>query len=251
MDLEKPSSDTVVVVEPGVLDYAKAHELQLRLVQARVEGLLPRDVLLLLQHTPVYTIGRRGGKENLLVSEAVLKDLGIPMVQVERGGNITYHGPGQLVGYPIFDLRGRAWGLTEFVAALEEVMIGTARDWGVRAERHPLSRGVWVGGEKLGSIGIALRRWISFHGFALNVNVDLAPFSRIHPCGLQGVPMTSIARVLGQEIPMAKVCDTLIGHVDRVLGTRLEGLSRDDFAGLMHRITRGVRDGTDEERFRS
>jgi lipoate-protein ligase B len=230
------------------MDYREAHDLQLRLVRARAEKALARDVFLLLEHKPVYTLGRRGGTENLLVPEAFLKRQGIDMVHVERGGDITYHGPGQLVGYPIVDLRESGWGVTEYVTALEEAMIRTVGDWGVRAERNPVNRGVWVGKDKLGSIGIALRHWISFHGFALNVNTDLRPFGWIHPCGLEGVSVTSMARVLGEKIPMADIRHSLILHAHEVLRTRLVSIRMGDLRKVVPAITGATEDGVDENR---
>jgi lipoate-protein ligase B len=178
----------------GLIDYEEAHDLQLRLVAARIGGVLASDILLLLEHMPVFTLGRRGGRKNLIVSEPFLNEAQIRVVHAERGGDITFHGPGQLVGYPILDLRAAKLTVTDYVERLEEVMIKAAACWGVHATRNPLNHGVWAGERKLGSLGIAIRRGIAFHGFALNVNVSLEPFDWINPCGLQGVKMTSIER---------------------------------------------------------
>lgn len=243
-----PRREMWALVVPDTIDYREAHDLQLRLVRARAEKVLERDVFLVLEHKPVYTLGRRGGTESLLVPEAFLKLQGMDLVHVERGGDITFHGPGQLVGYPIVDLRERGWGVTEYVTALEEVMIRTTGDWGIRAERNPVNRGVWVGKDKLGSIGIALRHWISFHGFALNVNTDLRPFGWIHPCGLEGVSVTSMARVLGEEILMADVRDSLLLHVEEVLGMRLAGITKEHLGRVVPSLTGTGEDGIDENR---
>jgi lipoate-protein ligase B len=150
--------------------------LQLRLVEARIQGQMTQDILLLLEHPPVFTLGKRGGRENLLVSEDVLVQSGIPIVQIERGGNITFHGPGQLVVYPIVHLPSFGLGVVDMVERLEELMIRTCAAWDVSAGRNALNRGAWVGLKKIGSIGIAVRRGVSFHGLALNVNLDLKPF---------------------------------------------------------------------------
>ena len=187
------------------IDYQKAWKLQSRLVEARKSGILDKDIFLLLEHPSVFTLGRRGGKENLTVSEAFIHASGISIVHVERGGNITYHGPGQLVGYPIIDLHAAGLTVTDYVDALEELMIRTAAHWGVRAVRNPMNHGVWVGNRKLGSIGIAIRRGISFHGFAFNVNVALAPFRWINPCGLEGIGMTSMEQEISHKLPMEDV----------------------------------------------
>jgi lipoyl(octanoyl) transferase len=203
------------------LDYREAWDLQVRLVVARKAGIIPDNIFLLLEHPPVITLGRRGGRENLLVSEAFLEEAGIPLLQVERGGDITFHGPGQLVGYPIVDLQAAPWGVAGYVARLEEVMRRTAAHWGVPAARHPRSRGLWSGGRKLGSLGLAVRRGISFHGFALNVNVSLEPFGWIKPCGLPGSAVSSMERELSQRLPMGEVREQLIKQIEAVFGVNL------------------------------
>lgn len=215
----------------GLIDYQEAWALQQKLVAARVENHLDHDIMLFLQHPAVFTLGHRGGLDNLLVSEAFLKDSGIPVIQVERGGVITYHGPGQLVTYPIMNLHTRRIGVKDFVAAMEEAMIQTAGNWNINAERNPINSGIWVGRRKMGSIGIALRKGVSFHGLALNVNLDLTPFSWIQPCGLQGVSMTSMRNELGRELPMNEVLEVLKNQLATSLGIsfkkrRLSNLER-------------------------
>lgn len=202
--------------EAESMDYVAARELQERLIAARKAGHLTRDTILLLEHPPVFTLGRRGGRENLVVTEQFLHQKGIPVVAAERGGDITFHGPGQLIGYPIIDLHTRRFGLAEYVTALEEVMIRTSANWGIRAERSPVNRGVWVGSKKLGSVGIAVRRGISFHGFALNVNMALEPFSWINPCGLHGVQMTSLERELRGPVSMREVRTRIREYIEQV-----------------------------------
>lgn len=211
------------------MDYGKALGLQRDLVAARKAGLLPVDLLLLLEHGPVFTLGRRGGREHLAVSEDFLRERGIPLVHVERGGDITFHGPGQLVGYPILDLRANCLTVPDYVERLEEVMIRTADHWGVRAGRNPLNRGVWVGKAKLGSIGIAIRRGISFHGFAFNVNLALEPFSWIHPCGLAGIEMTSLERELSRELSLSEVREEMKQNLSAVFAVDLEPLNPASF----------------------
>ncbi len=207
------------------MPYGEAWELQSRLVEARRIGVLPADTVLFLEHPSVFTLGRRGGKENLLVSESFLEKSGIPVVHVERGGNITYHGPGQLVGYPILDLREAGLSVTEYVEGLEETMIGVASDFGVRASRDRRNRGAWVGNRKLGSIGIAIRHGIAFHGFAFNVNLSMAPFGWINPCGLQEVGMTSLEQELSENIAMEQVLESAKNHMQSVLCLAFEGIT--------------------------
>lgn len=143
------------------------------------------------------------------------------MIQVERGGSITFHGPGQLVAYPIIDLREAGLKVVDYVTGLEEVMIRTAADWKIRAGRNPLNRGVWVGQNKLGSIAITIRRGVSFHGFALNVNISLIPFEWIHPCGLKGIGMTSIDRERSKKVSMQQARASLKQHLQTVFGVEL------------------------------
>jgi lipoate-protein ligase B len=214
-------------VEIPSIEYAEALKLQYSIVAARYNKIISTDVVLMVEHPPVFTVGRRGGQENLVVSEAVLKKLGIPVVQTERGGNITYHGPGQLVVYPIIDLREAKLKVADYVTRLEEVMIRTAAEWGIRAERNSLSRGIWVGRNKLGSIGIAIRHGISFHGFALNVNTSLIPFEWVHPCGLQDIAMTSMKCELSRQASMHQVRASVKRHMQEVFNveSRMESLS--------------------------
>jgi lipoate-protein ligase B len=165
------------LLELPLTDYDDALRLQHAAVQARKDGRLDRDLVMLLEHPPVFTLGRRGGKENLLVSEQWLGEKGIRIVPIERGGDITYHGPGQLVAYPIVDLNHASFKVVDFVEALENAMIHTAAQWGVDARGDPMQRGAWVQQRKLGSVGITVRRGISFHGLALNVRYrPLRPF---------------------------------------------------------------------------
>jgi lipoate-protein ligase B len=178
--------------------------------------------VLFLEHPPVFTLGRRGGLDNLTVSEAFLEKNGISVIHVERGGDITYHGPGQLVVYPIIDLKNSGLRVLDFVTALEEVMIRAAKDWGVLGERNPMNRGVWIENKKLGSIGITIRRGISFHGIAFNVNVALDPFDWINPCGLKGIGMTSMERELSHPLVMEEMRGALKRHMETVFGMKLE-----------------------------
>jgi lipoate-protein ligase B len=210
------------------MDYNEALELQRALVDAKITTMLARDVVLLLEHPPVFTLGRRGSHEHLLVADAFLESRGIQVIHVERGGDVTYHGPGQLVGYPIVDLRKARWRVVDFVEALEEVMIRTVADWGIRAGRNPMNRGVWVGMSKIGSLGIAVRRGVSFHGFALNVNTSLEPFSWIHPCGLEGVRVTSMKQQCGREIPLEDVQGAVRLHIRQIVGVEMEQVSLDE-----------------------
>ena len=211
----------------GRIAYQDAWDLQLKLVEARQAKRLERDAVLLLEHPPVFTLGKRGGRESLLVPEEMLAQHGIPIVQIERGGNITYHGPGQLVVYPIAHLPGLGIGVVDMVDRLEEVMIRTCGDFGVEAGRNELNRGAWVGLKKIGAIGLAVRRGVSFHGLALNVDPDLQPFCFIQPCGLQGVGVTSIARESGRPVTMEEAVQRLEANLQSVFEVRIEAVTRE------------------------
>jgi lipoate-protein ligase B len=207
----------VYFLDLPVVDYKKALYLQQTIVDAKKAGVLKEDVVLLLEHWPVFTLGRRGGMENLLVSGTFLGEQKVQIVQAERGGNITFHGPGQLVGYPIIDLTARRLTVVDYVASLEQTMVDTLSDWGIEASGNPENRGVWMGNTKLGSVGICIRRGITFHGFALNVNLSLKPFSWVNPCGLHNIHITSMKKELGRELSMDRVRTTVKAHLNRLL----------------------------------
>lgn len=171
----------------GRVEYERALAWQESLLAARIAG--GPDTLLLLEHEPVYTLGR--GADATYLGAATSS--GVPVVRAQRGGQVTYHGPGQLVGYPILGLRDHRQDVRWYVRTLEEVLISSLADLGIQAGRNPGLTGVWVGGRKIGSIGVAIRRWVTWHGFALNVDTDLSGFGRITPCGIAGVQMTSVA----------------------------------------------------------
>ncbi|MFP4048484.1 MAG: lipoyl(octanoyl) transferase LipB [Desulfovermiculus sp.] len=202
-----------IIQDLGRRAYSEVLSLQHGLVRSKHEGELKPEVLLLVEHDPVFTLGRQGRTDSLLVSESFLTTQGIQVVHIERGGDITYHGPGQIVAYLIMDLRKAGLRVTSFVTKMEEVMLCTAADAQVQAGRDKQNRGVWVAQRKLGSIGIAVRHGVTFHGLALNVNTDLTPFSYIHPCGLTGTSMTSLAMETGKAHDLEAVKDSLARHM--------------------------------------
>jgi lipoyl(octanoyl) transferase len=196
------------VLRLGRLAYADGLELQAELVAQRQAGSVP-DTLLLLEHEPVFTLGRNARPENVLFPAEALRARGFAVVETGRGGDVTYHGPGQVVGYPIIDLKPDRQDVHRYVRDLEEVMIQTCADFGVAARRIPGCTGCWVGDEKIGAIGVRLARWVTSHGFAFNVNVDLAPFRMIVPCGIREKGVTSLARLLGREVEIQAVSERL------------------------------------------
>ena len=199
----------------GEVEYEEALELQRRLAQMRILGEV-EDLLLLLEHPPVITLGRGGKTDHLLADPRVLRKRGIHFVEVERGGDITYHGPGQLVGYPILDLSCHGRDTHSYLRKLEEVLIRTLKDFGIGAERQIGRTGVWVGKQKIASIGVHIRRWVTWHGFALNVDTDLSDFNLIVPCGIDGVEMISLSRLNGKRITQEEVMKRIIVHFAEV-----------------------------------
>lgn len=199
----------------GITPYLKALQWQEYLADARRSGRIG-DILLLLEHPPVLTTGRQGGLENLLVSERELKGRGIDLVPASRGGNVTFHGPGQLVCYPILNLKEHLEDIHWYVRQLEEVLIRSAAEYGISAERRPGMPGVWVGGDKLASIGVAVKEWVTMHGLALNVENDLEYFSLIRPCGLTNVAMTSISRLAGRPVSVKEAAEKVLRHFAEV-----------------------------------
>ena len=223
----------LLCVDLPLTGYSEASALQDKLVKARGDRIIETDIVLFLEHSPVFTLGRRGRWNNLTVSKDFLERAGIPVIPAERGGDITYHGPGQLVGYPIVDLSQARLKAFDYVNRLEEVMIRAAAEWGIRPSRNPLNRGVWIDGNKLGSIGIAVRHGISFHGFALNVNIDLKPFEWINPCGLRGIGMTSMAQETSQSISMEQVREAIKHHMKTIFRVELVRVSLSELLGLL------------------
>jgi lipoyl(octanoyl) transferase len=201
----------------GRLPYAEGLALQAELVAARQARLVP-DTLLLLEHHPVFTLGRNARAEHVLFPTEELRQRGFEVFETGRGGDVTYHGPGQLVGYPILDLSPDRQDVHRYVRDLEEVMIRACRDLGVGGTRVAGRTGVWVGEEKVGAIGVRLSRWVTSHGFALNVSNDLAPFSLIVPCGIRDRGVTSLERLLGRPVSLPAVADRVADHLSDVFG---------------------------------
>jgi lipoyl(octanoyl) transferase len=222
-----PVKTAARLVDLGLTDYAAAYALQLELVEKRRSGTVTDDIFLVTEHPGTFTLGRRGGHQNLMVSEQFLRDKNIPLVHIERGGDITYHGWGQLVIYPILHLRQAKLTVSDYVHLLEEIMISLAAASGVVAGRDPRNHGVWVGDRKLGSVGIAIRHGVAFHGLALNVNISLEPFSWVNPCGLTGVRMTTLSRESGREVVLDEVKNNLAGQLKQVFSREFVLIEKD------------------------
>ena len=205
----------------GRVDYAEALRLQREQVAQRKAEAIP-DTLLLLEHPHVYTLGRNAKREHLLISNRQLAQLGAQLFETDRGGDITYHGPGQLVGYPIFDLAKHRRDIAWFMRSLEEIFIGVASDFGIEAARLAGAPGVWVGNDKLVAMGVHVSRWVTSHGFAFNVSTDLRYFDWIVPCGLRGKGVTSLEKLLGRPVEMQVAMDRVIEHFGGVFAFDME-----------------------------
>lgn len=218
-------SRTVLFLDLGFAEYGRAWSLQRRLVEARARGSIP-DVLIFVEHPHVLTMGRKAKEENVLSRS-------IPLHRIERGGDVTYHGPGQLVGYPIVKLDEEKIDIHRYLRDLEEVLIRTLGKWGIKAERSSVQTGVWLGGKKIASIGIAVQRWVAFHGFALNVNTDLSYFDLIRPCGLDSNMMTSMEKALGYKVELAEVGDLVRSRFEDVFQVSLEPVEEQELEKLL------------------
>jgi lipoyl(octanoyl) transferase len=229
---------TCYIVDVGLIGYVEAWGLQKRLVAGRKAGAM-EDVLLLCEHPHVITLGRNGKREHLLASEQVLRQKGVEFHSSDRGGDITYHGPGQLVGYPILNLGAIRKDVVWYVRMLEEVMIRATAEFGISAERVAGKTGIWVRGagdsnvpgiteEKLGAIGVHISRWVTSHGFAYNMSTDLRYFDLIVPCGITGRKATSLEKILGREVTRKEVVHPVVRNFGEVFGLEMRETSRDD-----------------------
>ena len=214
---------TIVIRKLGRVPYVEALALQRELVDERRGG-ASGDVLLFVEHPHVLTLGVRGdgGRSHIVATDALLADRGVEVFETGRGGDITYHGPGQIVGYPIVDLKPDRCDVHRYVRDLEEVLISTVADYRIDAGRVKGLTGVWVGREKLAAIGVRISRWITSHGFALNVTTDLDYFNLIVPCGIADCGVTSLARLLGRPVDHREVEDRIVAHFCRIFGRTAE-----------------------------
>ena len=216
-----------LVYDLGLFDYREGLLLQEKLLNSRKSGAI-EDVLLLLQHPSVLTIGRSGITENVIIPKETLVKENISVFQTNRGGDVTYHGPGQLIGYPILNLRENGLTAHQYVWNLEEIVIRTLADFGIGGRRISGQRGVWVGEEKVCALGLRIRGEVSMHGFALNVNTNLKYFTYIVPCGITGVSITSVSKLLGRTVELVEIQKSLLRHFSKVFRFTLEYRERLD-----------------------
>jgi lipoyl(octanoyl) transferase len=231
---------TGLMVDLGIVEYGATWALQHRVVAARKAGAVP-DVLLLCEHPHVITLGRSGNLGNLHASHHVLRKMGVSFFETDRGGDITYHGPGQLVGYPILNLAEIRRDVAWYVRGLEEAMIRATADFAIPAKRVPGRTGVWIdvpadpvaGEEKLAAIGVHLSRWVTSHGFAYNVSTDLRYFDLIVPCGIADRRATSLEELLARGVEMKEVSPKIASHLGELFGLDLRAASRDDLESML------------------
>ncbi len=220
MDSDAATEPTAKILELGRLDYGRAHSIQLNCVDQRIDGKIG-DTFIFAEHPPTITIGRGSREGNILASEELLRQRGVSVFEVERGGDVTFHGPGQQVIYPIIDLEKRSRDLHRFLRDLEEVVIRFLTHYDVAGSRHPGKTGVWVGERKICAIGIAVKRWISYHGLALNLDVDLSYFDLINPCGFPSSSVTSLSSLIGKPIDKSDVFYRLVDSIEEVFQVKL------------------------------
>ena len=226
------------ILDLGVRTYAEVLSFQRALAADRISGALPHDVLVLVEHPPVVTLGRREKDNKLPVGAKFLASRGIELFEVERGGGVTFHGPGQLVGYPIFDLRGHREDLHWYLRTVEEALIRGLASFDIPAERNDGFTGVWTRGRKIASIGVHARSWVTWHGFALNVTTNLSYFDLMTPCGIDGVVMTSVAKENpGAEATVADVAPRVADAFGELftmeqMWTRVTGVLQSEPAGV-------------------
>jgi lipoyl(octanoyl) transferase len=205
----------------GLVEYGEAFRLQRAIASARETDNLT-DTLITLEHPPVLTLGRRANQSNIIVPEMLLRAEGVSVYKSSRGGDVTYHGPGQLVGYPIFALRALGLGASDYVHSLERAIIDLLAHYGLQGRQDPHYIGVWVGEEKVAAIGVAISGGISTHGFALNVDPNMAHFRLINPCGITDKGVASLSRLLGRPLSVSEVCPIMVESIGRVFGMKME-----------------------------
>ena len=232
--------NTCHIVELGLIGYADAYALQKRIVAARKCGGIG-DVFLVCEHPPVITQGRNGQREHLLASEYLLRQRNVEFFETSRGGDITFHGPGQLVGYPILNLAAIRKDVVWYVRMLEEVMIRATAEFGIAAVREAGKTGIWVAPrettpEKLGAIGVHISRWITSHGFAYNVSTDLRYFDLIVPCGIAGRKATSLEKLLDRAVRSPEVTPFVTEHFGEVFGLRIEPAAKEEISEELDRV---------------
>jgi lipoyl(octanoyl) transferase len=239
----RPVLNKCLNIDLGLIGYAEAYALQKRLEAKRKAGAI-EDILLICEHPHVITLGRSGKRENLLASEHVLRQKGVEFHATDRGGDITYHGPGQIVGYPILNLGAIRRDVVWYVRMLEEAMIRATAEFGIAAERVAGKTGIWVRAgnteEKLAAIGVHISRWVTSHGFAYNISTDLRNFDLIVPCGIADRKATSLEKLLGRRVEEKEVAPRIAKHLGEVLGLEMKEASKKELMEKLEHAEQAV-----------
>ncbi len=224
------------IVDLGLTAYQPTWELQQKIFDLRANKKII-DVLLLTEHHHVYTLGKSGDKTHLLAGQMELQASGADVYHIDRGGDVTYHGPGQLVGYPILDLSHYYLDLHRYLRDIEEILIRTLKDFGIKGHREENYTGVWAGSDKIAAIGVKVSRWITMHGFSLNVNTKLSYFDRIIPCGIFHKGITSMERILGNEVSIQDVIKSVSSHFGDVFGIHTITADKDELFSTINKLS--------------
>jgi len=204
------------IIDAGLMEYQKALDMQFELLEKRQKNLID-DTLILVEHPPTITLGRRAVESDILADEKFLEETGVTVCRINRGGEVTYHGPGQIVGYLIVDLKNFDKDIRAFVSNIEEVIIQVLREqFDVEGGRNPLNNGVWVGDKKITAIGIAIKQWVTMHGFAFNINTDLEHFKWIVPCGMENAKMTSLEEIKGRKFDLESIKPMIVKKIKEI-----------------------------------
>ena len=204
------------IIDAGLMEYQKALDMQFELLEKRQKNLID-DTLILVEHPPTITLGRRAVASDILADEKFLEETGVTVCRINRGGEVTYHGPGQIVGYLIVDLKNFNKDIRAFVSNIEEVIIQVLREqFDVEGGRNPLNNGVWVGDKKITAIGIAIKQWVTMHGFAFNINTDLEHFKWIVPCGMENAKMTSLEEIKGRKFDLESIKPMIVKKIKEI-----------------------------------
>lgn len=222
----------LLTVDIGRTKYADAWRLQKEIFSARLDRRIG-DVLLLTEHDHVYTLGKGADENHLLANDQELSQKGVDLFHIDRGGDVTYHGPGQIVGYPILDLNQYYNDIHRYLRDIEEMIIRTLADYGVQGGREPEFTGVWVGSEKIAAIGVKVSRWITMHGFAMNVNTDISYFDRIIPCGIFHKGVVSLHQIIGRHSELNEVHGRLSHHFSDIFHVRIKQISREELESML------------------
>lgn len=235
----KPKKRACLAVFLGPVEYLRALEMQMRVCQTKKQG-FEEDVLLLLEHPPTITLGRNGKWAHLLASDQELSSRGVGRFEVDRGGDITYHGPGQLVGYPILQLAREERDVRRYMRDLEEALIRLLAGFGIMAARQEGLTGVWTSQGKIAALGVHISRWITRHGFALNISTDLSCFDWIIPCGVSGRGVASMSSILGLQVELREVAEKFVCEFGSVFGREVLWVSEDEFKDRLFRHAREI-----------